>query len=263
MEARSGQKNPPPIDGLSLVAQTASRTIHPHDSVPGMTQSPNKLTVFAFKDKRLEKSAGDFVLPVNPEQFAQTHKVEYDVKPAQGAQGVEGRFKSAAPEELKLDFVFDGTGTIYGYAHSHVGQSVPDQIAEFKNVVYDLQGDIHQPKYLKLVWKDFTFDCILTELQVTYTLFDPEGTPLRAKLSCTFLNYKETERRVREENKNSPDLTHLRTVREQDTLPLMTDGIYDTPTYYLEVARANDLTNFRRLSVNAELVFPPVAKTRA
>ncbi len=227
-----------------------------------MDQTAKKLTVFAYADKKLaEEPTGKFVLPINPEQYAQTFKVEYDGKPPQGAQGSEPRFKASAPEELQLDFVFDGTGTVYGYAQA--GESVPRQIEAFRNVVYDLQGEIHQPRYLKLVWKDFTFDCILTELKVSFTLFDPEGMPLRAKLSCTFLNYKETERRVREEAKSSPDLTHTRLVRDGETLPLLTHEIYGAPDYYLEVALANDLTNFRSLRPGTTLVFPPLAKSES
>ncbi len=226
-----------------------------------MEQHAKKLTVYAYADKKLEQKTAEFVLPINPEQYAQTLKVEYDVQPSQGAQGVEGRFKSSAPEELQLDFVFDGTDTAYGYAQA--GLSVPQQLDAFRDVVYDLQGEIHQPRYLKLVWKAFTFDCILTELKITYTLFDPEGMPLRAKLSCTFLNYKETERRVREEGKSSPDLTHTRAVKDGDNLPLLTHEIYGAPDYYLEVALANDLTSFRSLRTGMTLVFPPLAKSES
>ncbi len=226
-----------------------------------MDQHAKKLTIYAYADKRLEQKTDEFVLPINPEQYAQTFKVEYDVQPSQGAQGAEGRFKSSAPEELQLDFIFDGTDTVYGYAQA--GQSVPQQIEAFRNVVYDLQGEIHQPRYLKLVWKDFTFDCVLTELKITFTLFDAEGMPLRATVSCTFLNYKETERRVREEGKSSPDLTHTRLLKDEDNLSLLTHEIYGAPDVYLEVALANDLTNFRSLCTGTTLVFPPLAKSES
>ena len=224
-----------------------------------MDRHPNKVTIVSYSDKQLTSKAGEFVLPINPEKYAQTFKVEYDVKPAQGSQGVEGKFKSSAPTELKLDFVFDGTNTVYGYAQE--GKSVPEQLEAFKACVYDLSGDIHQPKYLKVIWTDFVFDCILTELQITYTLFSPDGVPLRAKLGCTFLNYRETERRVAEEGKSSPDLTHVRDVKESDTLPLMVNTIYGDPNLYLEVARVNGLTNFRRVAVGTRLIFPPVDKS--
>ena len=226
-----------------------------------MDRHPNKVTIVSYTDKQLTSKDAEFVLPINPEKYAQTFKVKYDVKAAQGSQGVEGKFQSSAPEELKLDFLFDGTGTIYGYAQE--GKSVPEQIEAFKSVVYDLSGDIHQPKYLKVVWTDFVFDCILTELQITYTLFSPDGTPLRAKIGCKFLNYLETERRVLEEGKSSPDLTHVRTVKQGDTVPLMVNTIYGDPALYLEVARVNGLTNFRRVAAGTTLIFPPVDKSSA
>ncbi len=224
-----------------------------------MDSHAKTLTIHAYSDKRLQKKTGEFVLPINPEKYAQTFKVEYDVKPAEGSQGVEGKFKSSAPTDLKLDFVFDGTNTVYGYAQE--GKTVPEQLQAFKAVVYDLSGDIHQPKYLKVIWTDFVFDCILTELQITYTLFSPDGTPLRAKIGCKFLNYLETERRVLEEGKSSPDLTHVRRVTQSDTLPLMVNTIYSDPTLYLEVARVNGLTNFRNVAVGTRLIFPPVDKS--
>jgi hypothetical protein len=223
-----------------------------------MDPSAKKLTIYAYSDKRLEKKTGEFVLPINPEKYEQNFKIDYDAQPAQGGQGVEGRFKSSAPEELQLEFVLDGTGTAYGYAQQ--GKTVQKQMEELQKTVYDMEGKIHQPRYLKLVWKDFTFNCILSQMKVAFTLFDAEGAPLRAKLACTFLNYKETERRVREEGKSSPDLTHLRIVEEQQNLPLLTHAIYGSPHHYLEVARANDLTNLRSIKPGARLVFPPLQK---
>ncbi len=223
-----------------------------------MEQHPKKLTIYAYSDKRLETSVGEFSLPINPEQFSQNFKVAYDVKPAQGNQGVEGRFKSSGPEQLKLNFLFDGTDTVYGYTHAN--KTVSDQLREFRGVVYDLEGPIHQPRYLRLVWTRFSFDCVLSDLTVTYTLFDTDGQPLRAKLDCTFLNYKETERRVREEGKSSPDLTHVRKVGEEDTLPLMTHRIYGDPRYYLEVAKRNNLSTVRHLRTGATMTFLPLEK---
>jgi hypothetical protein len=228
-----------------------------------MESHDKKLTISAYSDKKLKKKDPDqFVIPINPEQYAQTFKVKNDTTPTQGAQGSEARFKSAEPEQLKLDFVLDGTGTVYGYAGSE--ESVPKQLQKLKQTVYNIKGPIHQPRYVKLVWTDFTFDCKLSEMTVTFVLFDPEGTPLRAKVSATFIRYKETERRVREEGKSSPDLTHARNVTEADSLPLLTHEIYGKPDYYLEVARANGLTSCRRIPPQRrQLVFYPLDNTES
>uniref|UniRef100_A0AAU6WLI4 LysM domain-containing protein n=1 Tax=Chryseobacterium endophyticum TaxID=1854762 RepID=A0AAU6WLI4_9FLAO len=60
--------------------------------------------------------------------------------------------------------------------------------------------------------------------------------------------------------KNSPDLTHKRTIQDGDTLPLMTERIYGDSKYYLEVAKVNNLINFRQLVPGEELYFPPIEK---
>ncbi|MEM8528132.1 MAG: LysM peptidoglycan-binding domain-containing protein [Bacteroidota bacterium] len=236
-----------------------------------MEGHPKKIVIQAYKDKKLNNLAeapNRFVLPVNPEQYSQNFKLEYDKEAAKGSQGVEEKFKSAAPQELKLDFTIDGTNTIYGYAYTDENKKkVSEQIQLLKDVVYKMSGEIHRPKFLKIIGfgiddKDSkTFPCVLSNLEVTYTLFNQDGEPLRAKISSTFFNYKEAERRVKEEKKNSPDLTHLRTVKGDTHLPLMTYNIYKNSRYYLEVAKANDLTNFRKLRTGQELRFPPLKKT--
>ena len=217
-----------------------------------------KLKIIAHNDPEMQTQVGEFILPVNPEQYAQKFQVKYDGKVAPGATGVASPFKSSAPEELRLDFTFDGTDTIYGYVHK--GKTVTVQIQEFKDVVYVLDGEIHQPRFLKVFGTNINFPCILSDLQITYTLFKPDGTPLRAKISATFMNFKEVHRRVSEENKNSPDLTHIRPVNDGDKLALMAFRIYKDTKYYLEVAKVNGLTNFRQLRTGQDVIFPPIEK---
>jgi nucleoid-associated protein YgaU len=47
-------------------------------------------------------------------------------------------------------------------------------------------------------------------------------------------------------------------VEEGDHLTPMTDRLYNDPRYYLQVAQANGLKNFRRLRAGTELIFPPI-----
>jgi nucleoid-associated protein YgaU len=233
-----------------------------------MTGELTKVEIRAFKDKTYAEEVGQFVLPINPEQFSQAFKVEYDLEQAQGSQGNDPEFKFTRPEELRLDFTFDGTGVvpIKGQAGSF-HKDVAGQVQEFLNLVYTMSSETHKPNFLRLLWGNFSFgnkngfDCILKDLSINYTLFSSEGKPLRAKLTASFVNYIEQERRVREEGKESPDVTHLRQVKAGDTLSLMTYRIYGDPAYYLQVAKANGLVNFRRLQTNTSLRFPPVAKT--
>lgn len=233
-----------------------------------MTGELTKLEIRAFKDKTYSEEIGKFVLPVNPEQFSQAFKIEYDEEQAQGSQGNDPKFKFTPPEDLKLDFTLDGTGVIpvkgeAGAFHRDVAQQVQDLLT----LTYAMNPETHKPNFLRILWGDFSFGTgngfngLLKEFQMNYTLFSPDGKPLRAKISTTFTQYVEQERRVREEGKESPDITHIRTVKGGDTLPLMTHRIYGDASYYLQVAKANGLVNVRRLRSNTTLRFPPLSKT--
>ena len=224
-----------------------------------------KFQIHSFKDKRLTRQPGNFkvfTIPINPETYTRGLKVEYETKKGQGNQSVDPKYTGSSPAEVKLDFILDGTGTVKNYYREYIGLSVSDQIERLLTTVYYIEGSIHRPRFLKLFWgSDLPFECLLTNLDINYTLFKPSGAPLRAKVSATFLNYIDPEKRVRREDKESPDLTHLRNVEDGDTLPLMAYDIYANTNYLIQVAQANNLTSFRNLKNGQEIVFPPLEKS--
>jgi len=140
-------------------------------------------------------------------------------------------------------------------------KDIQSGIEEFKKTVYKIEGDIHRPNFLKLIWGDLSFNCVLKELKIDYTLFKPDGTPLRAMVNATFMQVVDEKRRSAEQGKNSPDLTHIRYVKEGDTLPYMSYKIYGDASYYIQVAKFNGLRNFRSIKPNMRIVFPPIDKT--
>ena len=213
-----------------------------------------------FQNKsKLEKNP--ISLPVNPESFSQNFKVELNEQQGQGNQGTNPDYKGTAPEELKLDFIFDGTNTIEGYEYNSGDLSVKAQLDVFMKAVYDMDGEIHRPHFLIVQWGKFMFACILSNLDLNYTLFKPNGDPLRIKASATFLKYVAQKERVAKEKKKSPDLTHVKLVKAGDRLDLMTSKIYKDSKYVTQIARANSLTTFRKIRPGIELIFPPLDKT--
>ncbi|MEL6675720.1 MAG: hypothetical protein AAFR61_26165, partial [Bacteroidota bacterium] len=177
----------------------------------------DKACIIAYGDKDFRNSIGKpFFIPINPETYSESYKVEYNQEGGHGNQGTDSRLKRTAPEELKLDFTFDGTNTVEGYALPDM--SVQDQIAAYKKVVYDFNGDLHRPNFLKVFWGELKFPCILTNMSINYTLFDRQGKPLRAKLSSTFLHYIAPDERVAREGKRSPDLSRDRILEEGQRL---------------------------------------------
>ena len=226
-----------------------------------MSGELTKLKIKGYKDERFsqEIADGEFNTLMNPETYRIRYEVSQNQNQAQGTSSTAPRFNKTLPEDLQLDFVFDRSGVIKGFADEN-GVGIIDDIEKFKKIVLDYNGDQHKPNYLVISWGSLLFNGSLQDMEITYKLFKPDGTPIRANIRATFKGFIEDNLRVARENNNSPDLTHIRVVGEGDTLPLMTFRIYGDSKYYLEVAKANKLVNFRKLTPGQQIFFPPIEK---
>jgi len=222
-----------------------------------------KVKILAYTDRQFTRKSNTFFLPLNPENYSKNFKIETDKRAGHGNQGTDPRYKRTASEELKLDFILDGTGAIENYQYTDPKKtSVKEQLDLFLKTTYQMQGKIHRPNFLKLYWgKYLKFQCILSGLDINYQLFEPSGDPLRAKLSATFLDYKSKEEREAKSRKSSPDLTHVKETKAGDRLDLMTHDIYNDTKHLLQIARVNGLATFRQLDSGTKLRFPPIDKT--
>jgi len=219
-----------------------------------------KLVIEAYKDEKFETkvSNGEFTTLVNPEKYMVAYKPEYKEEQGQGSSGWQPKFAKIAPQELDLDLLFDSSGVIDG--NPDYTDGIIDKIEAFKKIVFEYDGDQHKPNYLKIKWGALLFKGSLVDLSIEYRLFAPDGTPLRANAKLKVKGTIDDDLRVARENNRSPDLTHYRKVTAGDTLPLMCHRIYGDSKYYLEVAKANKISDFRKLTPGQELFFPPLQK---
>jgi Contractile injection system tube protein len=220
-----------------------------------------KLKVAAYSDPEFKNRITDiaeFSTLMNPEHYTFNYKIQQNEDQAPGTSSAPLAFSKIAPEELELDFIFDRTGVITGAESLEDG--VIDDLEKFKKVILQYNGQEHKPNYLIISWGSLLFKGSLTEMSIEFKLFKSDGTPIRALAKAKFKGVVEENLRAAKENNQSPDLTHYRIVKEGDTLPLMTFKIYGNSKYYLEVAKANNLTDFRKLKAGQRIFFPPLEK---
>lgn len=211
-----------------------------------------KLKIEAFKDLEYNEKADEFSVMFNPATYSQKYEVEYEEAQGQGSTGSPQKFGKIKPQEYSFEFIFDGTG-----ASGEVIE-VSDEIEKFLTVCGKEDGEIHRPFYLKITWGNLVSKCILKSADISYNLFKPDGYPLRAKVNASFVENIDDVLRTAEEGKSSPDLSHYIVVTEGENLPLMTYKIYGDTQYYIDAAKINGLTNFRKLKTGTTLHFPPV-----
>ncbi len=232
--------------------------------MPDNSKTLSKLIIHSYdkNDFKVEDKSKLFTTPINPESFTKNYKVELDTKRGHGQSSTNPQYKSSAPQELRIEFILDGTKTLEGYTDEYNKLDVHDQLKKLLTCVYDINQEIHRPRFLNVQWgSEINFNCVLSSLDINHTLFNPNGSPLRVKINAAFIHYVSPEERAKAKENKSPDLTHYKKIKEGDRLDLLTYSVYNTPGYFLQVAKINGLTSVRRLTPGAEIYLPPLDKT--
>ena len=197
---------------------------------------------------------GTFEAYVNPTDITFGYEVEYNNSQGSGTTNSPMHFNHQKPADLTISLFLDGTG-----ANGKV-INVQDEIAKFQEITR-YNGDLHRPNYLIVVWGTLPVTkCVLKSASISYKLFQANGVPLRAVIAATFTENSDDQTRVATAGDQSPDLTHVRVMKAGDTLPALCYGIYGNPAYYLDVARANGIDNFRNILPGTRIFFPPLEK---
>ncbi len=195
-----------------------------------------------------------FEVMLNPASYSHQHVISYDQKKTFGQVGPEMKFSGVEAEEVSFDIVIDGTGVVNGPS-----DDVKTQVQSLSAIVYEYDGNNHEPHVVRILWGGLIFFGRLKSMSMEYTLFKPSGETLRAKVKLAFLGFMSKAEESLRANRSSPDLSHVVEVNAGDTLPLMCYRIYRDSSYYTEVARFNDITNFRDLEPGARIRFPPLS----
>lgn len=160
---------------------------------------------------------------------------------------------------MSFEFLFDSSGIIDGKKRDDIHQEIED----FKKLLLEYDSESHEPRFFKVVWGTFMFKGRCSALTINFKLFNPDGSPIRAVCKTTFKGSIDEQLRVATENAHSPDITHYRIVQSGETLPWLCYLVYGDSKYYLQIAKVNNLVDFRSLQPGQQLFFPPIDKKSA
>ncbi|MEM9338888.1 MAG: hypothetical protein AAGA66_09185 [Bacteroidota bacterium] len=156
-----------------------------------------KLTIRCFNNAQREINfykrqveVESFSFMFNPETYSQYYENKYDRKQGINTSGRKAMYSFTLPERISLKLILDDTKvteyqSLASLTASFGGASEPNvyqRVQDFLTKTCYMDGEIHEPKYLKLVWGQLNFDCRLGSVNVNYTLFDEHGRALRAEL---------------------------------------------------------------------------------
>jgi hypothetical protein len=221
-----------------------------------------------FKDA---KSSEEFVAFINPSSISHKITINYNPedKKAPPTGNGEGKksdgkvFVSHGPTDVSFKIILDGT-SITPKSKQDISKnygSVSEQIALFKEICYDYNSDKHAPNLVTIGWGEIYFEkCSLTQLNINYTLFNQKGEILRAELDVSFSVGVDNLNMINIKNSQSPDMSRIRVLNDEDKLSLMCEEFYGDSSKQLQVAKENGIINFRKLKPGTEVYFPPIKK---
>lgn len=217
-----------------------------------------KITPLVYKGNKVANRLPDITVMFNPESYTISKTVTWSPPPSSGGGNGKTDRKVNAPtltfggggsRQLTLELFFDVTDA------NQRGGTAPDvrtetnQIVALTRMVRGEQGHEEPPRVCEVSWgkapndSDFPFKGVITSLTQKFTLFAPDGRPLRANLNVTFLEFLPPEE---DQRKTDPELTsHI--VRRGDTLSRIAADVYSDPTRWRVIASANRLSDPRHL----------------
>ena len=140
---------------------------------------------------------------ISPDSFERSYAFHYDDPDPEPTGGSEGKLVRTDPESYSFTLVIDGTGVL-----GENLASVEEQLNQLSSVLftYDDYGR-HHPNHVRLHYCDRDFDCTVTSFKISYTLFNFDGNPLRAKVSCGLasLSAKKPPRKAKKDDKKKND----------------------------------------------------------
>jgi hypothetical protein len=211
---------------------------------------------------RKDKPGTQIPCMFNPEQFSVEKSNHYASVNIPGLSAPVLQFVRGEARTVSLELFFDTyekgedvrmyTDAITGWDAG----STFSKLSGDKKGLMDIDSDLHAPPICQFVWGAFVFQCIIERASKRFTMFLPEGVPVRATLTVSLKEYREVDIQVKELNLQSADLTKRWVVKDGDSLWSIAGKEYGDPAHWRLIASANRIANPRFLQPGQELVLP-------
>jgi LysM repeat protein len=195
----------------------------------------------------------------NPETIRMGKRVRLMESAEQGQDQGRIQFKSGTAWEITFpDLIFDTYETKEDVRDTYINR--------LESLIY-VEPELHSIPRVKFTWGKFCpeYTMVVVSMDVSYEMFLSDGTPVRAKVKLALKSYetllsRQDKSGVADNQLKSPDHARVYSVRRGDTLPLISQQAYDTPSEWRRIADYNSIEDPLRLEPGAQLLIPPILK---
>lgn len=211
-----------------------------------------KMSLTAYGDESFTNKLVSIDVLVNPDSYKISKGVNLSDSKQQKSSNNAQHFEKYGKETLSLSIVFDGTGVLPGTNSS----TVKDLVNDLDVVIYNYNGNIQRPNFVVINWGDLLFKGQLSSYSLNYTLFSPNGDPLRVKIDLSFVNTLKIDQDL--VNSNSRKLSELIKAKEGDSVTSLCDKKYSDALVAPLVAKLNELNSLRKDIAGTLLKLPKI-----
>lgn len=210
-----------------------------------------------------------FEVQFNPTEFSLDKSAQLAEITIPGLDTPLVQFVRGQAEKLTMDLFFDTTEQGMGAGATSV-TTLTDKVYG----LIKIEPDGHAPPVCSFLWnaafpgadlaprmgnqRRTEFQCVVESVKQKFTLFSPEGVPLRATLTVTLREYKTLDQQLKQLNLNSPDRTQSHVVQRGETLAAIAARHYRSPAGWRRIADENAIDDPRRVMPGTFLRVPPL-----
>jgi hypothetical protein len=207
-------------------------------------------------DEKGKKKGGGLSVPCmfNPYKYSVSKSNTFNEEPQNDADTPQGEFYKSGAQTLSLDLTFDT------YESGDDVSQVTNELWKFMMTKTRPESEYNEkiaPPQVAFEWGVFCFVSYITQMTQNFTLFKPDGTPVRASVSVTFTQYTD----VNDYPKQNPTsgggpIERVWHVVAGDRLDTIAAEVYDDAGKWRLIAEHNRITNPLALHPGQQLCIP-------
>jgi len=228
--------------------------------------SPPPPTGFEKANLEIEGDGDPIDCWFNPKEYTIAKANQWKVDPVTGTALPTAQFSGGQPRKLSLQLMFDATDS----DDLDVGDVTARlfKAMEVSSALGSGSGrNSGRPPMITFNWgSTVTFKAVADNLSVQYTLFDSDGTPLRAQAQLSLIQAERAMDKSSQHGASHPQNPTTRaeiglgshTVRDGDSLASISYQHYRDPTKWRAIAEANGIDDPLHLRRGSVLSIPRI-----
>lgn len=195
---------------------------------------------------QIEATGEQFEVMFNPEEYTLNKDNNFASQNVPGLSGPLLQFVHGNLRTLEMELFFDTL---------EKQRDVREQTVKVTRLL-DINRDLHAPPIVRISWASLQFRGVLARASQKFILFLPDGRPVRARITCTFNEFIDVQRELKEVDRQTANFTKVHVVVEGETLSAIAGRLYEDPRLWRPIAIANAIANPRSLAVGQSLTIP-------